>query len=46
MKSYKIVAKLHGMGKVTIPYEIREVLSLSDGDFVELVVSRPDENGE
>jgi len=47
-KQCKVVAKMMGRGKVTVPQEVRDVLGLKDGDYVGMVVwkidlSAPDE---
>lgn len=42
-KNYKVIAKVFGNGKVTIPQEVRRFLKVGDGDTVELVVSKIEE---
>jgi len=37
---FPVIAKVHAYGKVTIPHEIRKLMGISDGDFVEIVVKR------
>ncbi len=41
-KQCKVVAKMMGRGKVTVPQEVRDVLGLKDGDYVGMIVWKID----
>lgn len=41
-KQCKIIAKMMGRGKITIPQEVRDVLGLKDGDYVGAIVWKID----
>jgi bifunctional DNA-binding transcriptional regulator/antitoxin component of YhaV-PrlF toxin-antitoxin module len=46
IKEYKFIAKVVGGGKVTIPLEVRNVMGISDGMHVEMLVKIvPKSNG-
>jgi bifunctional DNA-binding transcriptional regulator/antitoxin component of YhaV-PrlF toxin-antitoxin module len=42
IKRYKVIARVFSNGKVTLPIEVRQYIGVTDGDFVELIVSKID----
>ena len=40
MKEFSAIVRLVGRGKITIPQQIRDVLNIDDGDYVEIKVAR------
>lgn len=41
-KQYKIIAKVVGNGKITIPLEVRKYMDINDGDYVEAIITKLD----
>lgn len=41
-KQYKIIARVVGNGKITIPLEVRQYMSIKDGDYVEAIITKLD----
>jgi len=40
MTKLKFIAKVISLGRITIPEEIREILSIQDGDIVEAEIRK------
>ena len=40
MKEFSAIVRLVGRGKITISQQIRDVLNIDDGDYVEIKVAR------
>ncbi len=43
MNTYTAVVKIFSGGKVTLPKEIRDVMKLKDGDTVQIIIARLEE---
>jgi bifunctional DNA-binding transcriptional regulator/antitoxin component of YhaV-PrlF toxin-antitoxin module len=41
-KQYKIIARVVGNGKITIPLEVRQYMEIKDGDYVEAIITKLD----
>lgn len=41
-KQYKIIARVVGNGKITIPLEVRQYMNIKDGDYIEAIITKLD----